>query len=118
MTRAENIAIKILANEPVEVRSLVQDWLRAAPSFVDEPAPTSPDASVRAVAAGIVELLAMRHGQPAPAWVATIGSLPVPLYLVHAARESAKMRARVERESPEPLRKRNMFAPRHYLEKL
>jgi hypothetical protein len=40
----------------------------------------------------------------------------MPIYLVEAATKSPKMRARVEQESPEPLRKRNVFAPSRYLE--
>ncbi|HET7502649.1 MAG TPA: hypothetical protein VFK02_16625 [Kofleriaceae bacterium] len=39
----------------------------------------------------------------------------MPVYLVEAAVRSPKMRARVEQESPEPLRKRNLFAPAGYL---
>ena len=45
-----------------------------------------------------------------------IGRLPTPVYLVEAAAKSPKMRARIEQQSPEPLRKRNVFAPPGYLE--
>jgi hypothetical protein len=116
MSRAENIAIQILANEPLQVRSLVQDWLRSAPVFAHEPAPTSRDARVRTVAAALVELLAERAGQAAPAWTATVAKLATPVFLVEAAQHSPKLRARIERESPEALRKRNVFAPPGYLE--
>jgi hypothetical protein len=116
MSRAEDIAIQILAHEPLQVRSLVQDWIRSAPVFAHEPAPTSGDARVRAIAASVIELLAERARQPAPAWTATVGGLAAPVFLVDAALHSPKMRARVERESPEPLRKRNVFAPPGYLE--
>ncbi len=116
MSRVENIAIRILANEPLVARSLVQDFLRSSPRFAHEDAPRSLDPLVRAVAAGLVELLAERVGQPAPAWAASVGTLTTPVYLVRAASSSAKLRARMERESPEPLRKRNLFAPAGYLE--
>lgn len=116
MTTAENIATAILANDALSVRSLVQDWLRSAPVFAIESTPISTDARVRVVAAAVVELLAERAGQPAPTWAAAESHLPVPLFLVEAASRSPKLRARVERESPEALRKHNVFAPAGYLD--
>ena len=116
MTTAENIATAILAKDALTVRSLVQDWLRSSPVCATEPAPISNDARVRVVAAAVLELLADRAGQAAPAWVGTVGQLPAPLFLVEAASHSPKMRARVERESPEALRRHNVFAPASYLD--
>jgi hypothetical protein len=84
--------------------------------FASEPPPDTADVRVRAVAAAIVELLAERAEQPPPAWTAAEGQLASPLFLVEAAQHSPKLRARVERESPAPLRKRNVFAPAQYLE--
>lgn len=75
MTTAENMATAILANDALDVRSLVQDWLGSSPEFASEPAPTSNDAHVRVVAAAVVELLAERAGQAAPAWAASVGQL-------------------------------------------
>jgi len=66
--------------------------------------------------AAIAELIAARTAQRAPAWTNQVGSLPTPVYLVEAAAKSPRMRARLEQESPEPLRKRNIFAPPGYLE--
>lgn len=116
MTTAENIATAILAYDALSVRSLVQDWLRSGPVFANEPAPIATDARVRVLAAAVVELLAERAGQPAPTWAAAEGGLASPLFLVEAAQHSAKLRARIEHESPAPLRKRNVFAPATYLE--
>lgn len=115
-TTAETIANAILSNEPLTARSLVQDWLRSAPVFANEPPPATSDVRTRAVAAGIVELLADRAGQSAPSWTAAEGRLASPLFLVDAAEHSPTLRARIERESPAPLRKRNVFAPASYLE--
>jgi len=112
MTRAEQIAICILTGQALEVRLLVQDWLRSGAELSLEPPPASRDPKVRAIAAAIIELLAARSNERAPAWTATVG----PLYLVQAASRSQILRTRVERESPEPLRRRNMFAPQSYLE--
>lgn len=115
-TTAENIANAILTDDPLTARSLVQDWLRSAPVFANEPPPDTADVRARAVAAAIVELLAERAGQPAPSWTAAEGRLTSPLFLVQAARHSPKLRTRIERESPAALLKRNMFAPAGYLE--
>jgi hypothetical protein len=115
MTPLEQIATQILANNPLEVRSLTQDYLRRGALLCVEPAPTSDDPRICAVAAALAELLAARTAQPAPPWANQIGRLPAPLYLVEAATRSPRMRARVEQESPEPLRKRNVFAPPGYL---
>lgn len=116
MTPLEQIAAQILANNPLEVRSLVQDYLRHARPLWLERAPTSDDQQIRAVTAAIAELIAVRTAQKAPAWTSQIGRLPAPVYLVEAATRSPRMRARIEQESPEPLRKRNVFAPSSYLE--
>jgi hypothetical protein len=118
MTPLEQIAAEILAKHPLEVRSLMQDYRRRDAPLSAEQAPVSGDLQIRAVAAALAELIALRTMQPAPAWAHEIGGLPAPLYLVEAAARSPKMRARVERESPEPLRKRNVFAPPGYLEML
>lgn len=118
MSPLEQIAAQILAKNPLEVRSLMQDYLRRGMPLRLEHAPTSDDPRVWAVAAAIAELIAARTMQQAPAWANQIGKLPIPIYLVEAASKSPKMRARVERESPEPLRKRNVFAPPDYLEML
>jgi hypothetical protein len=118
MTPLEQIADQILARNPLEVRSLVQDYLlRGAPLGLEH-APTSVDPRICAIAAAIAELFAARTTQQAPTWAREIGKLSAPVYLVEAAIKSPKMRARIERESPEPLRKRNVFAPPGYLEML
>ncbi|HEX7838822.1 MAG TPA: hypothetical protein VF469_15200 [Kofleriaceae bacterium] len=94
----------------------MQDYLRRGAPLWLEHAPTSADPQIRTVTAAIAELIAARTAQQAPAWANQIGRLPTPVYLVEAATKSPKMRARVEQESPEPLRKRNVFAPPGYLE--
>jgi hypothetical protein len=118
MTPLEQIAAQILARNPLEVRSLTQDYLRRGVPLQLEHAPTSRDPQICAVTAAIAELIAARTGQQAPTWANQIGKLPTPIYLVEAATKSPKMRARIEQESPEPLRKRNLFAPPDYLEML
>lgn len=118
MTPLEQIAAQILANNPLEVRSLTQDYLRRGAPLRLEHAPTSGDPRICAVTAALAELLAARTAQQAPAWTNHVGKLPTPIYLVEAVTKSPRMRARIEQESPEPLRKRNVFAPSGYLEML
>jgi hypothetical protein len=116
MTFADDIAHHILKGNALEVRSLVQDWRRDGAPLSDVAAPTVSDPEVWAVAAGVVELLALRANQAPPSWTSRAAPLPEPLYLVSAAHRSTKLRERIERESPEPLRRRNLFAPPGYLE--
>ena len=115
MARLEKIASTILQGNALEVRSLLQDWAREGLSLDSAEEPASPDPKLRAVAAGLVELLAARTGNPAPAWSQAVGAAPDALFLIRNCK-SPKLRARVERESPEPFRKRNIFAPRNYLD--
>lgn len=116
MVTIEQIAAKILDDDPLEVRSLVQDYQRQAPALAGEARPVGTSAKVLVVAAGFAELIALRTGQEAPGWAANVGPLDEPLYLVKAALRSRKMRERIQRESPEPLRTRNVYAPPGYLE--
>jgi len=67
------------------------------------------------VAAAIVELLAERTGQSAPSWTSSAGELADPFFLVAAAERMSGLRTLCERESPEPLRKRRLFAPPTFL---
>lgn len=116
MQPLEKIALGILEGDALEVRSLLQQWLAASPRLCAEPEPSSCDPKVRAVAAGVLELLCERLEQRPPSWVAAVEPLRNPVYLVKAALKSDRMRTRVENESPPPLRKRNLFAPPGYLE--
>lgn len=114
MVRIEDIAKAALAHEALEVRSLVQDLLRAAPDWAAMPRPRSVDEAVMAVSAAFVELFAERSGAQPAAWTRDVGPVPAPIYLLEAARTMPRTRALIEAESPEPLRKRNIFAPKDY----
>ena len=116
MVTLEQIAAMVLADEPLEARSLVQDFQRRAPVLSEEPCPVEVPPDVLVVAAALAELIAQRTGQAPPQWASRVGPRREPLYLVQAAQRSPKMRERIERESPEPLRARNVYAPPGYLE--
>jgi len=67
-------------------------------------------------AAALIELLALRTGQPSPRWTAEVGGLPEPLFMLQAAETMPRLRKICEEESPLPLRRRGMLAPPNFLE--
>lgn len=97
-------------------RAFAQELVRSSPRLSDVPRPHSTDARVLATAAGLLQLIAHRIGQAAPAWTMEIGPLPEPFYLVQAAARMKRLRLLCETESPEPLRKRRLLAPPSFLE--
>jgi hypothetical protein len=90
-------------------------WVLAARGVVWScvPRPAGLGLDELAVAAALIELLAERDGQAAPGWTASVGAASRPMCLVRNA--GPRMRKRLETESPEPLRRRNLFAPSDYL---
>jgi hypothetical protein len=72
--------------------------------------------SVLITSAALIELFATRLGQKAPAWTVSVGSLERPIFLVKSAATMKRLRALCKAESPEPLRKRGLYAPPNYLE--
>lgn len=77
--------------------------------------PVDLDPTELLIAAALVELFAQRRGCEAPAWVHEIGALDEPRFLVRLGARMPHLRAQCERESPPPLRSRNLFAPANYL---
>lgn len=116
MVRIEQLAEAALKGQGLLVRSLAQDFLRENPRLADVPKPTVDDAQILAASASLVELFAIRLNQNAPTWTKTIGPLAEPVFLLRAALIMKRLRALCETESPEPLRKRGLYAPPNYLE--
>ena len=114
MVRVEDIATAALAYDALEVRSLLQDWVRERPDWPRLALPSSTDQRVLAVAAAFVELLAERAGSLAPPWTRSIGPVDSPLHLVRAALTMTRTRLRIEAETPHAFRSRNLFAPASY----
>lgn len=114
MVRIEDIARAALAYEALTVRELIQDLLRGHPDWAAIPRPVAVDENTLVVAAALLELLALRNGAEPAAWTRETGPAREPIHLVRAATTMPRTRARVEAESPEPLRKRNVFAPAEY----
>lgn len=112
----EQMAEAALARDSLRLRSLVQDWMRSGLKVngLSRPDTTEPD--ILAVSAALVELLALRQGQKPPAWSQEIGAMAEPFFLVESADGMRRLRVLCETQSPEPLRKRKLFAPPHFLE--
>jgi hypothetical protein len=115
MTPIEKIAVAALERDSLQLRSLVQDFLRRTARLSDVPSPETDNQSVMAMSAALLELLALRTSQPPPAWTATVGAVDRPLYLLKSADRMKRLRTLCRRESPEPLRKRGFYAPPDYL---
>lgn len=115
MSLIEQLAIAALARDALQVRSFAQELFRSSPllSKLEQPTACSPEALV--VAAALVELLAFRKHVAAPTWATAIGGLDAPFHLLSAADRMPRLRAWCEAESPEPLRRRRLFAPPDYL---
>jgi len=115
MVSLENVAAAALRRDNLSLRSLVQDFLRDHPRLQTVPRPQTEDQEILGIAAGLLELMAQRTGQAAPDWTRDIGAMPKPFILLEAALRMKRLRALCEAESPEPLRKRGLYAPPNFL---
>lgn len=116
MVRIEQLAEAAIGGEALLLRSLAHDFLQENPTLSASVAPSSEDPSILAVSAGLIELFAERRGQLAPAWVQQMPRVNHAIYLVKSALNMPRLRRLCDRESPLPLRRRNIFAPPTYLE--
>jgi hypothetical protein len=111
----ETIARTALQRDSLQLRSLVQDFLRSNALLATIARPATDDQSVLALSAALLELLALRSGQSPPVWTKTIGAADKPFYLLKSAERMKRLQQLCRRESPEPLRKRKFYAPPDYL---
>ena len=115
MVTLETLAETALQRDSLRLRSLTQDFMRDHPHLIGIPRPQIESLQLLGTAAALLELLAQRMGQTAPLWTREIGAVPEPLFLVEAASRMRHLRALCEAESPEPLRKRGLYAPPDFL---
>ncbi|NJN15276.1 MAG: hypothetical protein HC822_02720 [Oscillochloris sp.] len=106
----------LLARDDFHLRLYIQAWLREQPRFAAMPQPETDDPRILTAAAALVELLAQRARQEPPAWTATVGALPEPFFAVEWAERPGFTRDLCLNESPEPFKRRNIFAPPNFLE--
>ena len=115
MVQIEQLARVALERESLQLRSLVQDFLRSQPNLADVQPPQTEDEAVLAMSAALLELLALRTNQAPPPWTAGVGPVNEPVYLLKSAAQMKHLRQLCRQESPEPLRKRSFYAPPDYL---
>jgi hypothetical protein len=111
----QDIADALLSYDAMRLRILVQEWQWANPVVTSVPRPQTRDARSLTVAAALVELFALRAGQAPPAWTAEAPPLPEPFFVMPLAERPGFTRTLCLTEAPEPLRRRNIFAPPNYL---
>ena len=115
MVTLEELAEAALRRDSLHLRSLVQDFVRDHPRLDTIPLPLIDEPQILGTAAALLELLAQCAGQDAPEWTRGIGAVPEPFYLLESALKMKRLRALCEAESPEPLRKRGLYAPPDFL---
>lgn len=111
MATLDQLAEAALQHDALAVRSLAMDLLQQHARLADLPQPASGDRRVHVVAAALIELLALRRHEPPPAWTACVEGLNEPFHLLESASLMPRLREMCERESPEPLRCRKLYAP-------
>lgn len=115
MLRLEELVRAILSDALLEARQWVADAQRSGVRFASLPAPSLQSDRERALAAGLVELLAARGEQAPPAWASQIGALSEPFFLGTRLKEMRQSAEDARLNGPEPLRRRNIFASPNFL---
>lgn len=116
MDLIEQLAEAALQRDSLRLRSLVQDMTRAHINWSAIPRPSTKDGRLLVMAASLAELLATRQNQVPPSWTKEIGALSEPFYLLRSAETMKRLRVLCETQSPEPMRKRQLYAPPNFLE--
>ena len=116
MELLEQIAHAALERDHLHLRSLVQDLVRSNVRIRDIPRPIFSDGRLLVISASIVELLAERQKEQPPSWAKEIGPLSEPFFMLESASSMKRLRTLCETQSPEPMRKRCLYAPPHFLE--
>jgi len=116
MDQIEELSRAALARHHLKLRSLVQDLTRSNTDFSQVPRPSTEDPRLLTMTASLVELLAARQKQNPPAWTKEIGPLKEPFFMLESAASMKRLRNLCETQSPEPMRKRLVYAPPHFLE--
>lgn len=116
MELIEQLAEAALQRDSLRLRSLVQDITRANMNWSLVLRPKTNDIRLLALSASLAELLASRQNQEPPAWAKEIDALQEPFYLLQSAEKMKRLRLLCETHSPEPMRKRRLYAPPNFLE--
>ena len=115
MEIVEQIVEAALAQEALQLRSLIQQFLRNNPRFEALPSFSSEDPVKFALAAAIIELLAEQTNQLPPSWTIEAGALSEPIFLLKSAEKMKRLRQLCVEKSPPSFKKRGFYAPPNYL---
>jgi hypothetical protein len=110
-----DLTVAVVRFNDLTARQLVKDAAREGFSWADAPAPDFRGPRLRAVYAALVELFADRQGKAPPGWTKDVGPAPKTVFLVRAAKKSKAMRRLSEKQTPAPLKTRNVLALPGYL---
>lgn len=116
MDPIDQLAKAALNKDVFLLRSLVQDFTRENIDWSLVHSPNSTDERLLAISASLAELLAARQNHNPPAWTSSIGSLAEPFYFLQSAENMKRLRELCETMSPEPLKRRRLYAPPNFLE--
>jgi hypothetical protein len=105
----------LLQGDTLRARQWVADAARCGLLWSEVPSPRGLTPVAHAVAAGVVEMMASRAGQPVPSWAQAAPASPITVFLVRAAETMPRLRRLCEEEGPMPLRKRRILAPPEFL---
>ncbi len=115
MEIVDQIVQAALDQKALQLRSLIQQFLRNNPCFEELPVFNSEDPIKFALAAAIIELLAEQTKQVPPNWTTEARALSEPIFLLKSAEKMKRLRQLCVEESPLPLKKRGFYAPPNYL---
>jgi len=116
MVKIEELAIAALNYDSLQLSALTQALFRDKHQLKQYPKPETNDQRILSVSAGLLELFAQQWHQEPPSWTADIGSMPEPFFLLKYAKVMKSLRLLCENESPEPLKKRKLYATPNFLE--
>jgi hypothetical protein len=105
----------LLGRDALRARQWMADAERTGFDWSGVSPPQDLDPLGLALAAALVEVMAARHGSPAPSWTSTVPAAPRRIFLVRAAESLPRLRRLCEDEGPEPLRRRGLLAPPDFL---
>jgi hypothetical protein len=111
-----DLVYALLAGDLLTARQCVDDARRAHVSWEQLDEPRGLTDRELSVAAGIVELLASRAGEPSPPWTRSVGGVKELLVLDPGLESMPRSFARAKTMGPEPLRKRNLIALPDFLD--
>ena len=106
----------LLSGDLLTARQCVADAQRSHLQWETLTMPTDLSEQERAVAAGVVELLASRAGASPPAWKATIGPVRELLVLDPGLEKMPRSFARAKTSGPDALLRRNIVALPDFLD--